>query len=50
MQDADALWYDYETEEPVRRPSKRPRLLRLLVLSLLTAAVAGIGYAFSFAT
>ena len=45
MHDANALWYDYETEETDPPVNGRKGWLRLLALALATAAAAYIGYA-----
>ena len=45
MHDANALWYDYETEETQSPVNGRGRWLRLLALALGTAAAAYLGYA-----
>ena len=44
MQDADALWYDYETEETVPSTNRRWRSLRLVALTVITAMAASVGY------
>lgn len=45
MHDANALWYDYETEETQSPVNGRKRWLRFLALALGTAAAAYLGYA-----
>lgn len=45
MQDADALWYDYETEETDSPVNGRRRWLRIFTLAVVTAATTYLGYA-----